>query len=89
MAFRGREMILELPDYDHAVKWAQMECRSYKIPPLFSIEELVSSPPARQPTTSEIHTRDRQRLQVVPSCRAGREGFDQFAAVVDGIRDRG
>jgi hypothetical protein len=31
VSFRGREMILELADYNHAVKWAQMEAKVYKI----------------------------------------------------------
>ena len=29
---RGRELVVQLPDYDQALKWAQMECRAYKIP---------------------------------------------------------
>jgi hypothetical protein len=28
---RGREMIVQLPDYSQAVKWAQMEAKTYKI----------------------------------------------------------
>jgi hypothetical protein len=31
VTFRGREMVLELPDYSQAVKWAQMEAKTYKI----------------------------------------------------------
>src|ERR1017187_5736305 len=31
VAFRGREMILRCPDYDQAVKWARLECKTYKI----------------------------------------------------------
>ena len=27
----GREMILQLPDYSRAVKWAQIEAKTYKI----------------------------------------------------------
>jgi hypothetical protein len=26
---RGKEMCLNLPDYDRALKWARLECRSY------------------------------------------------------------
>jgi len=32
VAIRDREMVLRLPDYSKAVKWAQMEAKSYKIP---------------------------------------------------------
>ena len=29
---RGQEMVLRCPSYSHAVKWARLECKSYKIP---------------------------------------------------------
>ena len=29
---RGREMVLRCPTYFQAVKWARLECKSYKIP---------------------------------------------------------
>jgi len=29
---RGREMVVCCPTYFQAVKWARLECRSYKIP---------------------------------------------------------
>ena len=32
VAIRNHEMVLRLPDYSKAVKWAQMEAKSYKIP---------------------------------------------------------
>jgi hypothetical protein len=38
VALCGREMVVQLPDYGQAVKWAQMEARSYKIPARFSEE---------------------------------------------------
>jgi hypothetical protein len=28
---RGREMVLRCPSYSHALKWARLECKSYKI----------------------------------------------------------
>jgi len=28
---RGREMVVQLPDYSQAMKWAQMEAKTYKI----------------------------------------------------------
>jgi hypothetical protein len=39
VVIRGREMVVQLPDYGHAVKWAQMESRSYKIPARLSEEQ--------------------------------------------------
>lgn len=32
VAIHDREMVVRLPDYRKAVKWAQMEAKSYKIP---------------------------------------------------------
>jgi hypothetical protein len=29
---RGQEMVLRCPSYFQAVKWARLECKSYKIP---------------------------------------------------------
>jgi hypothetical protein len=29
---RGQEMILRCPNYSQALKWARLECKSYKIP---------------------------------------------------------
>jgi hypothetical protein len=29
---RGQEMVLRCPSYSQAMKWALLECRSYKIP---------------------------------------------------------
>lgn len=29
---RGQEMVIRCPSYSHALKWARLECRSYKIP---------------------------------------------------------
>ena len=29
---RGQEMIVRCPSYSHALKWARLECKSYKIP---------------------------------------------------------
>ena len=31
VVLRGREMIVRLPNRNQAVKWARMECKSYKI----------------------------------------------------------
>jgi len=29
---RGQEMVLRCPSYSQAMKWARLECKSYKIP---------------------------------------------------------
>jgi hypothetical protein len=31
VTFRGREMVIELPDHSQAVRWAQMEAKTYGI----------------------------------------------------------
>jgi hypothetical protein len=38
VAIRDREMVVRLPDYRQAVKWAQMESKAYKLPAMFSEE---------------------------------------------------
>jgi hypothetical protein len=40
---RGQEMVLRCPSYSHALKWARLECRSYKIPQP-DIESPISEP---------------------------------------------
>jgi hypothetical protein len=32
LVVRGQEMVLRCPTYFQAVKWARLECKSYKIP---------------------------------------------------------
>jgi hypothetical protein len=39
VALRDREMVLRMPDYSRALKWAHVEARSYKLLPIFSIEQ--------------------------------------------------
>jgi len=39
VAIRHREMVVRLPDYSRAVKWAQMESRAYRLPAMFESEE--------------------------------------------------
>jgi hypothetical protein len=39
VAIRDREMVVRLPDYSRAVKWAQMESRAYKLAIMFDSEE--------------------------------------------------
>ena len=38
VAFRGKEMSLRCRDYNEAVKWARIECKSYKIAGGFTVE---------------------------------------------------
>jgi hypothetical protein len=38
VAFRGQEISIRCRDYDQAVKWARIECRSYKIDGGFTVE---------------------------------------------------
>ena len=40
---RGQEMVLHCPSYSQALKWARLECKSYKIPQP-GIEALSSEP---------------------------------------------
>jgi len=40
---RSQEMVLRCPNYSQALKWARLECRSYKIPQS-DIEPLISEP---------------------------------------------
>jgi hypothetical protein len=43
VSVRGQEMVLHCPDYSQALKWARLECKSYKIPQP-DIEPLISEP---------------------------------------------
>jgi hypothetical protein len=36
--FRNQEMTIRCRDYEHAVKWARIECKSYKVPNGFIVE---------------------------------------------------
>jgi hypothetical protein len=38
VTFRGQEMSLKCRDYNEAVKWARIECKSYKIAEGFTVE---------------------------------------------------
>jgi hypothetical protein len=38
VAVRGKEMSLRCRDYNQAVKWARLECKSYKIESSFTVE---------------------------------------------------
>jgi hypothetical protein len=38
VALRGQEISIRCRDYDQAVKWARIECRSYKIDSGFTVE---------------------------------------------------
>ena len=38
VVFRGKELSLRCRDYDQAVKWARLECKSYKVAKGFTVE---------------------------------------------------
>ena len=38
VVFRGKELSLRCRDYDQAVKWARLECKSYKVAQGFTVE---------------------------------------------------
>jgi hypothetical protein len=40
---RGQEMVVRCPNYSQALKWARLECKSYKIPEP-EIEPHISEP---------------------------------------------
>jgi hypothetical protein len=42
--FRGQEMTLRCRDYDQAVKWARIECKSYKVADGFTVERRSTEP---------------------------------------------
>jgi hypothetical protein len=46
---RGKEMVLHCPDYSQALKWARLECKSYKIPQP-DLEPLISEPEIEPPS---------------------------------------
>jgi hypothetical protein len=39
VVIRDRELVVRLPNYRLAVKWAQIESKSYKLPAVFSEEQ--------------------------------------------------
>lgn len=38
VVFRGQELSLRCRDYDQAVKWARIECKTYKVSKGFTVE---------------------------------------------------
>ena len=43
---RGQEMVVRCPSYSQAVKWARLECKSYKIPEPNVLDDDGPSDPA-------------------------------------------
>jgi hypothetical protein len=43
--FREQTMVLRCRDYSQAVKWAHIECKSYKIPGDFTVERVEAQQP--------------------------------------------
>jgi hypothetical protein len=57
VVFRGRELSLRCRDYDQAVRWARIECKSYKVAKGFTVERpmgalLAKLAAAARPTRS-------------------------------------
>jgi hypothetical protein len=56
---RGQEMVLRCPNYSQALKWARLECKSYKISqpdiePLYGLDDDEELPLfLRSPETTE------------------------------------
>src|SRR5579862_4613036 len=53
VSVRGQELVLRCPNYSQALKWARLECKSYKIPepdiePLISESEIEPRIPERE-----------------------------------------
>jgi hypothetical protein len=42
---REQTMVLRCRDYSQAVKWAKIECKSYKIPDDFTVELVATAEP--------------------------------------------
>ena len=49
VATRDREMVVRLPDHGRALKWAQMESRSYKLPTRFAEQAALDCEPDHEP----------------------------------------
>ena len=43
VAVRGQTMVLRCRDYSQAVKWAKIECKTYRIPEDIGVEIAASS----------------------------------------------
>jgi hypothetical protein len=54
VAFRGRQLLLRCRDYDQAVKWARLECRSYGIASI--TVEHIDSGQTEQKKSSRLHS---------------------------------
>jgi hypothetical protein len=49
---RGQEMVIRCPSYPNALKWARLECNSYKIPePMTEFSEVIRVPAIRRRAT--------------------------------------
>jgi hypothetical protein len=51
VALRGQEMVLHCPNDHQAVKWARIECKSYKVP-FSSLDEGDAYLPTKAPRNS-------------------------------------
>jgi hypothetical protein len=53
VSVRGQEIILRCPNYPQALKWARLECKSYKIS-----EPEMEPPPEMEPLNELNHNED-------------------------------
>ena len=50
---RGQEMVIRFPSYSQALKWARLECKSYKIPePMTDFPEVIRGP---EPSSADLY----------------------------------
>jgi hypothetical protein len=43
---RGRRLVMNCPNYDDALRWALLECKVYKLPPIVNQGETAAPPRA-------------------------------------------
>jgi len=65
VAIRDREMVVRLPDYGRALKWAQMESRSYRLPAGFA----ENAPLDREPDQEPANEGERRLVSAAPPTR--------------------
>jgi len=59
VSFRGRQLLLRCRDYEQAVKWARVECKSYGVARII-VEQIVPRPHVRPGCGGEVLPRREQ-----------------------------
>ena len=67
VVFRGRELSLRCRDYDEAVRWARIECKSYKVAKGFTVE------PPRGALLAKLAAAARPARKSIAASRQARE----------------